>query len=340
MSRIKELFNARVHFGHKTEFWSPQMAPFIWGKKDGIHLINVALTDIQLTKAEKLLEEIASKGQSILWVGTKAAAKESIIKYSEESASSFFANRWIGGTLTNYHEVKKKVKNLVINKEIFEKSKDPASGIRDRYTKKELAVLKKKIERSRGIVEGIEKLSYPVGALIVVDVQKDNVAVKEAQRMGIPVIGLVDTNVDPRGVTVIVPSNDDHREAIDVICSYLAKAIVRGNQTFAKNNEELLAKKKEEELLAKKEDKEDADDVETDVSDSEGDGEKTEEKKVTKEVAAKKESSAPVDSKGKAGSGGKSVKAKKASSHQKSSSKDRGKAKEKKVDQSQKKDEK
>jgi small subunit ribosomal protein S2 len=250
MNRIEKLFKAGVHFGHKTQYWSPKMAPFIWGKKDGIHLINVALTDIQLSKAEQLVESIAANGGPILWVGTKKVARNVVVKYATESQSPFFANRWVGGTLTNYHEVKKTVKKMLINEEIYTKSNQTENSGKAIYTKKELNLLQKKVERSKKIISGIEKLSYPVGALIVTDIKKDQVAVKEAIKMGIPVIGFVDTNANPQGISLIIPTNDDLEGALDIICSYLAEAIKKGKETFAKNNaielEKLAEAKKQE----------------------------------------------------------------------------------------------
>ncbi len=231
MNRREKLFKAGVQFGHRTQCWCPKMAPFIWGKKDGIHLINVALTDIQLTKAEKILEGIAAQGLPILWVGTKKIARNIVSKFAQECNSPFFANRWVGGTLTNYQEVKKAVKKMLYNEEIYQKSES-----QDIYTKKELNLLQKKVERSKRIISGIEKLSYPIGALIVTDVQKDKVAVKEAIRIGVPVIGFVDTNADPEGISIVIPTNDDLEDALSTISEYLAAAINKGKEIFAANN--------------------------------------------------------------------------------------------------------
>lgn len=245
VSRREELFEAGVQFGHRTECWCPQMAPFIWGKKDGIHLINVALTDIQLAKAEKLLESIAAQGLPVLWVGTKKIARTIVSKFAQDSSSPYFANRWVGGTLTNYHEVKKAVKKMLLNSEIYEKADSQSV-----YTKRELNLLQKKVERSKKIISGIEKLSYPIGALIVTDVVKDKVAVKEALRMGIPIIGLVDTNANPHGISVVIPCNDDLEKSISAVCQYLAEAIKKGKATFEATHkieaEKALLEKEEE----------------------------------------------------------------------------------------------
>lgn len=247
MNRREKLFEAGVQFGHKTQYWHPKMAPFIWGKKEGIHLINVALTDIQLQKAEALLEQIAAEGLPILWVGTKKIARNIVSKFAQECSSPYFANRWVGGTLTNYHEVKKAVKKMLINEEIYQKSES-----QDIYTKKELSLLQKKVDRSKRVISGIEKLSYPVGALIVTDVQKDKVAVKEAIRIGVPVIGLVDTNANPEGITVVIPTNDDLEDALSIISGYLAAAINKGREIFVLNNQVAAEKQTIEKNLEEK----------------------------------------------------------------------------------------
>lgn len=230
MTRREILFEAGVQYGHGKQNWCPKMKPFIWGEKDGIYLINVALTEIQITKAEKLLEEIAAKGLPILWVGTKKVARAIVEKRATECNSPYFSNRWIGGSLTNYHEVKKSVTNMLYNKEILEKAD------RSMYTKKELNLLNKKIERAGKTVSGIEGLSWPVGALVVTDVKKDRVAVLEAKKMGIPVIGIVDTNCDPEGITVVIPANDDLERSLDLVLGYLSEAIKKGMENFKKEN--------------------------------------------------------------------------------------------------------
>lgn len=226
VSRRQHFFDCGVQFGHQTRYWNPKMKPFIWGQKNGVHLINLALTEIQIEKAEILLESIASSGLSILWVGTKKIARKIISELAEKSASPYFSERWIGGTITNYHEVKKAVTKMLHNKDILGKTDEKV------YTKKELYTLKKKVWRAEKNIGGIQKLSWPVGALIVVDAHKDRVAIREAISMGIPVISLVDTNCDPSGITIVIPSNDDHELAIQSVLSPLAEAVLRGKDKY------------------------------------------------------------------------------------------------------------
>jgi small subunit ribosomal protein S2 len=243
--RIELLFEAGVQYGHRTKCWCPKMKPFIWGEKDGIYLINVALTDIQLSKAEEKLESIAASGLPILWVGTKKVARNIVTKHAIACDSPYFSNRWIGGSLTNYHEVKKAVKNMLFNEEILQKSD------RSFHTKKELNVLGKKIDRAKKTVSGIEKLTWPIGALVIVDAQKDRVAINEAYRMGIPVISLVDTNCDPEGISIVIPANDDLEKSIDILLKYLSDSIVRGKEKYLKENPKAAVEKEDQEKTDK-----------------------------------------------------------------------------------------
>lgn len=230
MNRREILFKAGVQYGHGKQNYNPKMKPFIWGEKDGIYLINVALTDIQLTKAERFLESIAEKGLPILWVGTKKVSRKIVKRYAEESHSPYFCNRWVGGTLTNYTEVKKAVTNMLYNTEILEKAD------RSMYTKKELNTLNKKIERAGKTISGIENLTWPIGAIIVTDAKKDIVAIREAAVMGIPVISMVDTNCNPDNITIVIPGNDDLERSIDVVFQYLCEAIKKGAEKYKLEN--------------------------------------------------------------------------------------------------------
>jgi len=230
LSKREVLFNAGVQYGHMKSVWCPKMKPFIWGEKNGLHLINIALTEIQLNKAEALIESIAEKGLPILFVGTKRVAKNIIRKKAEECGCSYFADRWIGGTLTNYSEVRKAVKKLLHNTDIYEKSD------RDLFTKKELGIIKKKVDRAAKTVGGIQNLTYPIGCLATADAIRDRVAIREAIILGVPVISIVDTNSDPSGITIPIPSNDDLERSLESIFSYLAAAVIRGKEKFIAKN--------------------------------------------------------------------------------------------------------
>ena len=227
MIDLKLLIKNGVHFGHQTARWSPKMEPFIWGFKDGIHLIDVMKTARYLEKSAKFLESVAANGKTILFVGTKKAAREEVRKVAEQLNLPFVVHRWVGGTFTNYRQVRKAIANLQSYEEILEKSAD------SHYTKKELNLLKKRAGRLDNIVGGIRKLSWPVGAVVVVDVKKESVVVKEANASGIPVVGLVDTNTDPTDVDYVIPGNDDSPRSIALIMNYLSEAVARGQKSAA-----------------------------------------------------------------------------------------------------------
>ncbi len=228
MIDLKVLIKNGVHFGHQTARWSPKMAPYIWGFKDGIHLIDVMKTARCLENAATFLESVAAEGKTILFVGTKKAARDAVRSVADELHLPYVIHRWVGGTFTNYRQVRKAIHNLQNYEEILEKS---ASS---HYTKKELNLLKKRAGRLENIVGGIRTLSWPVGAVVVVDAKKESVVVKEAKASGIPVVGLVDTNTDPTDIDYVIPANDDSPRSIGLLMSYLGEAIVRGQKEAAK----------------------------------------------------------------------------------------------------------
>jgi len=227
MIDLKLLISHGVHYGHQTARWCPKMKPYIWGFKNGIHLINVMKTAQQLEKAAKFLEGVASEGRTILVVGTKKAAQESVRKVAEELQLSYVVHRWVGGTFTNHRQVRKAIANMMNNEEVLSKSDE------SHYTKKELNLLKKRTGRLQNIVGGIRQMAWPVGAVVVVDVKKEHVVVKEARASGIPVVGFVDTNSNPEDVDYVIPANDDSPRSISLLMNYLGEAIARGQKAVA-----------------------------------------------------------------------------------------------------------
>ncbi len=222
MIDFRLLVKKGVHFGHETSRWCPKMSPFIWGTKDNVHLIDVSKTAIMMEKASQFLEEIASQGKTILWVGTKKPAQEIVKEAGKSVEMPSVSHRWIGGTLTNFGQVKKSLTRYLHFKDVLEKAN------RAQYTKKELNSFGKLVTRLEKNIGGILNLKWPVGALVVVDVKKERSAIKEAQFMGIPVVALVDTNCDPSGISYVIPGNDDAPHAIKVVVDYLAEAVKRG----------------------------------------------------------------------------------------------------------------
>jgi small subunit ribosomal protein S2 len=236
MIDLKHLIKSGVQFGHQTWRWNPKMSPYIWGHKNGIHLIDVSKTAFQLEKAAQFLESLASQGKSILWVGTKKSAQAVLPKVLESVKSPYVSHRWIGGTLTNYPQVKKSVTKMLHFEDILQKA--DASH----YIKKELNLFGKMKDRLEKNVGGIRELRWPIGALIVIDVNKEHVAIKEAKSAGVPIVALVDTNSDPSGIDFVIPTNDDAPRALEVILNHLAQAVKRGQDVAAavKPQEEVI----------------------------------------------------------------------------------------------------
>ncbi len=227
MIDFKELIKAGVHFGHQTARWEPKMAPYIWGHRQGVHLIDVSKTAHQLEKASKFLEDIATQGKPIFWVGTKKAAQEIVQQAGQSLQMPYVTHRWVGGSLTNYGQVKKAVTKLLHFEDVLSKSDE------FHYTKKELNTFQKKVDRLHKCVGGITKLTWPIGALVIVDAKKEQTALKEAIVSNIPVVALVDTNSDPTGVSYVIPANDDSPKSISCIVSYLSEAVERGKKKKA-----------------------------------------------------------------------------------------------------------
>lgn len=222
---FKVLFKAGVHFGHQTARWCPKMAPYIWGYKNNVHLIDVSKTATQLEKASKFLEGIVAEGKSILWIGTKKPAQEVIQSTAMSLNMPYVNHRWIGGTLSNYGQVKKSITKLLHFEDIIAKSEKYPH-----YTKKEFNVFQKMVNRLMKNVGGIRTLQWPIGAVVLVDVTKERSALREAVAVGVPVVALVDTNGDPSLVDYVIPANDDAPRAIKVVIDYLAAAAQKGKE--------------------------------------------------------------------------------------------------------------
>jgi small subunit ribosomal protein S2 len=243
---LKDLIEHNVQYGHETKRLNPKMLPFIWGQKNGIHLIDVSKTAYQLEQAAKFLESVAAQGLPIVWVGTKKAAQDIIYEVAQKLKDPYVRHRWIGGTITNFGQVKKQVTKFLHLEDVLAKSAEHT------YTKKEFGVFQKNCEKLRKNVGGIRILTWPIGALVVVDVKKEHVAVKEAQRAGIPIVALVDTNCDPSEITYPIPGNDDVARAIKIIIDRLAESVERGKVAVSQQKpvqEEIVAEQMIEQLI-------------------------------------------------------------------------------------------
>ncbi len=237
MIDFKKLVKAGVHFGHQTSRWLPKMSPYIWGVKSNIHLIDVSKTAHQLEKSARFLQKVAGEGKQILWVGTKKAARVVIKDVATKLNMPYVNHRWVGGTLSNFAQVKKSITRLLHYEDVLEKSEKYPH-----YTKKELSKVKKNVDRMQNVIGGIRKLAWPIGAIVLVDVNKEHSALKEAVKVGVPVVALVDTNSDPSLVDYVIPANDDAPHSIAILLEYLQAAVEKGKQAASAKKTEKMSK--------------------------------------------------------------------------------------------------
>jgi small subunit ribosomal protein S2 len=220
---MKELLEAGVHFGHQTRRWNPKMKPYIFGARNGIHIIDLQKTVRLFKIAYEFIVRTVSEGYPVLFVGTKKQGHDSIVEESERCGMFFIVNRWLGGTLTNFQTIKKSIKRM---KDIERMKED---GSINRYTKKEILKMEKelfKLERNLGGIKNMDELP---GAIFVVDPKREKIAVKEGRKLGIPVIAIADSNCDPDEIDFILPGNDDAIRAIRLFCSKIANACIEGH---------------------------------------------------------------------------------------------------------------
>lgn len=222
-----EMLEAGVHVGHTRAKRHPAMAPYVWGQRANVEIIDLTKTKGKLDEALAFLKKVAGEGKSVLFVGTRPSAKEIIARVAEELGYPFVNRRWIGGTLTNLKVIRKRVEVL----EGFEH--DKASGGFEKYTKWERLELDKEMDRLRNNFDGLRRLSKMPDAVIIVDISHDKIALHEAIRMKIPVVALTDTNTDPRTVAYPVPSNDDARPAVEYMLGRMAMSLREGQAASA-----------------------------------------------------------------------------------------------------------
>lgn len=223
---IKQLLEAGVHFGHQKKRWNPKMKKFIFGDRSGIYIIDLEKTEECINKARDFLLDITSKGEFVMFVGTKKQAQEVVLREAQRSGMYYVTERWPGGLLTNYLTIKKSINRL---KEIEGMRED---GTFARLTKKEVAKLEKELAKLNKNFSGIVKMERMPKAIFVVDTKKEETAVKEASRLGIPVIALIDTNSDPSLVSYPIPGNDDATKSIRAVTTIMADAIIEGRKRF------------------------------------------------------------------------------------------------------------
>ncbi len=219
---VKELIDAGVHFGHRVSRWNPKMEPYIFGKRNLIHIINVKETLKGILLAKKFLARIVGQGKDVLVVGTKRQARKSIDKFGESDVVHIVTDRWLGGTLTNFREIRKRVKRLE------ELEGMEADGQLDAYSKKEGASLRREMRKITRNVGGIRNMKKLPGVMVVVDEKREIIAVREARKLGIPLICLLDTDGDPDLVDIPIPCNDDAMRAVEIILRELGQGIELG----------------------------------------------------------------------------------------------------------------
>ena len=243
---MRDLLKAGVHFGHQTRFWNPKMRKYIFGARNKIHIINLEQTVPALNDSLKFVANLAEKKNKILFVGTKRAASKIVKEEAERSSMPYVNHRWLGGMLTNYKTIRQSIRRY---RDLESQSQD---GTFDKLTKKEVLMLKREMDKLERSIGGIKDMGGLPDALFVIDVDHERIAVKEANKLGIPVIGIVDTNSNPDGVDFVIPGNDDAIRAIQVYSKAVSDTCLEGLSIAAGNGDEFVevndtAEKAEEE---------------------------------------------------------------------------------------------
>lgn len=222
MSLMREMLEAGVHFGHQTRYWNPKMAPYIFGHRNKIHIINLEKTVANYQDATKFLRQVAAKGGTVLFVGTKRAARELVAAEAARAGMPFVDSRWLGGMLTNFKTVKSSIKRLKDMEVMI------AEGNTERMSKKEGLMFQRELDKLNKSIGGIKDMNGLPDAIFMIDVGYHKIAVAEANALAIPVVAVVDTNHSPDGIDYIIPGNDDSAKAIALYASGVADAVIAG----------------------------------------------------------------------------------------------------------------
>jgi small subunit ribosomal protein S2 len=219
---VKDLVDAGVHFGHRVSRWNPRMEPYIHGKRNMIHIIDVKETIKGLLRAKRLLQNVVASGKDVLFVGTKRQARHSVEEEARRSGMHYVSERWLGGTLTNFRTIRARLNRLEELEKLW------ASGQIETYSKKMKATLQREMEKIKANLEGIRKMDRMPGVMFIIDTRREHIAVKEARKLGVPTIALIDTDSDPELIDLPIPGNDDAMRAIEIIVRELADSIIEG----------------------------------------------------------------------------------------------------------------
>jgi small subunit ribosomal protein S2 len=222
----RELISAGVHFGHAVSRWNPKMAPYLFGKRGMIHIINVKETFKGLLIAKKLLTDVVSSGKDVVFVGTKRQAQKAVVQASGQCGMHYISQRWLGGMLTNFRTIRSRLQRLE------ELEGMEASGKLAAESKKQASRLRREMRKIRTNLDGVRKMSRLPGAVVVVDAKNEIIALREARKLGIATVGIIDTDSDPDVVDVAIPANDDSIKAIEILLSELAEAVAVGKTMF------------------------------------------------------------------------------------------------------------
>ncbi|MFZ0739488.1 MAG: 30S ribosomal protein S2 [Candidatus Acidiferrales bacterium] len=223
---MKELLEAGVHFGHQTRRWNPKMKEYIFGERNGIHIIDLQKTLKMFREAARYVAELTAQGRTVLFLGTKRQAQEAIVEEATRAGMFYVQHRWLGGTLTNWVTLQKSIKRLKLLKAMTE------DGRMAELPKKEAARLDRELKHLKQNFAGVEAMTALPDAMFVIDPNNEQIAVREARRMGVPVVAIVDTNCDPDIVDVVIPGNDDALRAIRLFTSKIADAVLTGRQQY------------------------------------------------------------------------------------------------------------
>ena len=286
MSKVEltQLIQAGAHFGHLTRRWNPKMKPYIFMEKNGIHIIDLKKTQSLISEAAEIMSKFVAEGRSVLFVGTKKQAKGVIESEARRCNSNWVSERWLGGMLTNFATIRKSVKRL------NNIEKQETDGTFEKITKKERLFLSREKDKLKKVLEGVESMNKLPGALFIVDIKKESIAVKEAKRLNIPVFAMVDTNCDPDEIDYIIPANDDAVKTVELITKSIAEAVIEGQAKLKEKKAEEAAEREKQKKEREKEKEEEKKKIEAEREAAKA--EKAEKKKV-----AKKESGASKDEK-------------------------------------------
>jgi small subunit ribosomal protein S2 len=232
---LRSLLEAGVHFGHQTSRWNPAMSRFIYGVRNGIHVIHLPRTIESWSKAREAIIEVAARGGSILFVGTKKQAQDAVVEEARRCGAYYVSRRWLGGMMTNFQTIRKSIERMnKVEQILAEEEEAQKSGKPTKYTKKERLMMSREREKLEFSLGGIRDMYSSPSLMFVIDTKREDIAIKEATKLDIPVVALVDTNCDPGVVQYPIPSNDDGTRAIRLFCSAVADAVLEGKKTYSK----------------------------------------------------------------------------------------------------------